>query len=37
MLEANGAEWARWRENLLRVSHPAAARQTAEFVAAQTA
>jgi processive 1,2-diacylglycerol beta-glucosyltransferase len=37
MLEANGAEWARWRENLLRVSHPAAARQTAEFVAAQKA
>ncbi|MBU3664617.1 MAG: hypothetical protein FGM15_01885 [Chthoniobacterales bacterium] len=33
MLENGGAEWARWRENLLRVSHPAAARQTAEFVA----
>lgn len=32
MLENGGAEWARWRENLLRVSHPAAARQTAEFV-----
>jgi len=35
MLENGGAEWTRWRENLLRVSHPAAARQTAEFVAAQ--
>jgi processive 1,2-diacylglycerol beta-glucosyltransferase len=33
MLENNGAEWSRWRDNLLRVSHPAAARQTAEFVA----
>jgi processive 1,2-diacylglycerol beta-glucosyltransferase len=33
MLDGGGAEWARWRENLLRVSHPAAARQTAEFVA----
>ena len=35
MLENGGAEWRRWRENLLRVSHPAAARQTAEFVAAK--
>lgn len=33
LLENGGAEWSRWRENLLRVSHPAAARQTAEFVA----
>lgn len=33
MLENSGSEWRRWRENLLRVSHPAAARQTAEFVA----
>ena len=33
LMENGGAEWARWRENLLRVSHPAAARQTAEFVA----
>ena len=33
MLENGGEEWRRWRENLLRVSHPAAARQTAEFVA----
>lgn len=32
MLENGGAEWARWRDNLLKVSHPAAARQTAEFV-----
>jgi len=32
MLENGGAEWARWRENLLKVSHPAAARETAEFV-----
>ncbi|MEX1045643.1 MAG: hypothetical protein WEC73_05900 [Chthoniobacterales bacterium] len=32
MLENDGAEWATWRENLLKVSHPAAARQTAEFV-----
>lgn len=35
MLENGGAEWVRWRENLLRVSHPAAARETAEFVAAR--
>ena len=35
MLENGGAEWTRWRENPLRVSHPAAARQAAEFVAAQ--
>ncbi len=35
MLENGGAEWAQWRENLLKVSHPAAARQTAEFVAAK--
>lgn len=35
LLENGGAEWSRWRENLLRVSHPAAARQTAEFVAAK--
>jgi processive 1,2-diacylglycerol beta-glucosyltransferase len=34
MLGNDGAEWGRWRENLLRVSHPAAARQTAELVAA---
>jgi processive 1,2-diacylglycerol beta-glucosyltransferase len=33
MLENGGAEWTRWRENLLKVSHPAAARMTAEFVA----
>ena len=33
MLANGGSEWKRWRENLLRVSHPAAARQTAEFVA----
>jgi processive 1,2-diacylglycerol beta-glucosyltransferase len=32
LLENGGAEWTRWRENLLKVSHPAAARQTAEFV-----
>jgi processive 1,2-diacylglycerol beta-glucosyltransferase len=32
LLEKGGAEWTRWRENLLKVSHPAAARQTAEFV-----
>lgn len=32
MLENGGSEWLRWRENLLKVSHPAAARQTAEFV-----
>ena len=32
MLENGGAEWMRWRENLLRVNHPAAARKTAEFV-----
>lgn len=32
LLENGGAEWAEWRENLLKVSHPAAARQTAEFV-----
>ena len=32
LLENGGAEWATWRENLLKVSHPAAARQTAEFV-----
>jgi processive 1,2-diacylglycerol beta-glucosyltransferase len=37
LLENGGAEWSRWRENLLRVSHPAAARQTAEFVAAHLA
>jgi len=35
LLEEGGAEWKRWRENLLRVSHPAAARQTAEFVASK--
>jgi processive 1,2-diacylglycerol beta-glucosyltransferase len=35
LLENGGAEWAQWRENLLRVSHPAAARQTAEFVASK--
>jgi len=35
LLEQGGAEWKRWRENLLRVSHPAAARQTAEFVASK--
>lgn len=35
MLENGGATWRRWRENLQRVSHPAAARQTAEFVAAK--
>lgn len=35
MLENGGATWRRWRENLRRVSHPAAARQTAEFVAAK--
>jgi processive 1,2-diacylglycerol beta-glucosyltransferase len=35
MLEGGGAEWAAWRENLLKVSHPAAARQTAEFVASK--
>jgi processive 1,2-diacylglycerol beta-glucosyltransferase len=35
LLEDSGAEWLRWRENLLRVSHPAAARQTAEFVVAK--
>jgi processive 1,2-diacylglycerol beta-glucosyltransferase len=34
MLGHDGAEWGRWRQNLLRVSHPAAARQTAELVAA---
>lgn len=33
LLENDGAEWGRWRENLLRVSQPAAARQTVEFVA----
>jgi processive 1,2-diacylglycerol beta-glucosyltransferase len=33
MLENGGAEWERWRENLLKVSHPAAARQTADLVA----
>jgi processive 1,2-diacylglycerol beta-glucosyltransferase len=32
LLENHGAEWMRWRENLLKVSHPAAARMTAEFV-----
>ncbi len=32
MLDQGGAEWKRWRENLLRVSHPAAARETAEFI-----
>ncbi len=32
LLENDGAEWMRWRENLLAVNHPAAARQTAEFV-----
>jgi processive 1,2-diacylglycerol beta-glucosyltransferase len=37
MLENDGAEWKRWRENLQRVSHPAAARQTAEFIAALSA
>ena len=37
LLENGGAEWSRWRENLLRVSHPAAARQTAEFVAGKLA
>ena len=30
--ENGGSEWTGWRENLLKVSHPAAARQTAEFV-----
>jgi processive 1,2-diacylglycerol beta-glucosyltransferase len=35
LLENGGAEWTRWRDNLLRVSHPAAARQTAEFVASK--
>jgi processive 1,2-diacylglycerol beta-glucosyltransferase len=35
MLQNGGAEWATWRENLLKVSHPAAARQTAEFVASK--
>jgi UDP-N-acetylglucosamine:LPS N-acetylglucosamine transferase len=35
MLENGGAEWTKWRENLLKVSHPAAARQTAEFVASK--
>ncbi|MGA1540098.1 MAG: MGDG synthase family glycosyltransferase [Chthoniobacterales bacterium] len=35
LLENGGAEWAQWRDNLLKVSHPAAARQTAEFVAAK--
>ena len=33
MLENDGARWKRWRENLQRVNHPAAARQTAEFIA----
>ena len=37
MLENGGAEWARWRENLLKVSHPAAARETAEFVVSKLA
>ena len=37
MLDQAGMEWTRWRENLLRVSHPAAARQTAEFVAGRIA
>jgi processive 1,2-diacylglycerol beta-glucosyltransferase len=32
LLENGGSEWTLWRENLLKVSHPAAARQTAEFV-----
>jgi processive 1,2-diacylglycerol beta-glucosyltransferase len=36
MLANGGSEWKRWRENLLRVSHPAAARQTAEFVASHS-
>lgn len=35
LLENGGAEWKKWRDNLLKVSHPAAARQTAEFVAAK--
>jgi processive 1,2-diacylglycerol beta-glucosyltransferase len=35
LLENGGAEWTTWRENLLKVSHPAAARQTAEFVASK--
>jgi processive 1,2-diacylglycerol beta-glucosyltransferase len=35
MLQNGGAEWATWRENLLKVSHPAAARQTAEFVSSK--
>ena len=35
MLENGGSELERWRENLLKVSHPAAARQTAEFVASK--
>jgi processive 1,2-diacylglycerol beta-glucosyltransferase len=35
LLENGGAEWTRWRDNLLRVSHPAAARLTAEFVASK--
>ena len=32
MLENGGVEWSRWRDNLLKVSHPAAAREAAEFV-----
>jgi len=35
MLESGGAEWQRWRDNLQRVSHPAAARQSAEFIASK--
>lgn len=37
LLENGGSEWSRWRGNLLKTSHPAAARQTAEFVAEQVA
>lgn len=32
-----GAVWAKWRENLRRIGHPAAARETAEFVRAHCA
>lgn len=33
LLANGGSEWMGWRENLQRACHPAAARQTAEFVA----
>lgn len=33
LLEKGGAEWSRWRSNLLQASHPAAARQAVEFIA----